>query len=361
MAAKQNEVGFLMRKLYLNAHIDFEAYISPERQMKIHLRQTLKYYEKWRRLVKYRENWWNTQTEKERMDEFERCIVRYLVAVCFWTSYEDSDVVSNLLNTLYDRDEHFEEMFGARPIRLWASKKYGWEDLDTTVRHVLGVTLGKGKKREQQLNYFFMHISKKKLFFLRVGTHWLRHKMETHAQRDNRMCSKSESVFFTDPDILSKFLEYGLFSNANDESVGRLLKGILEIWASGGFLISPDPTEKPYSANIFHKRNAKALEVAAMLLRAVKSVDKSVLFNFVPMQIYVSVPSEKIEILPLLKTRCIGPQKLQHLCRWEIRKQMSDCGQLPDGISFLPIPKFLQQYLGLRRDESDVTFSKGFL
>ncbi|KAG8192416.1 hypothetical protein JTE90_017950 [Oedothorax gibbosus] len=97
-----------------------------------------------------------------------------------------------------------------------------------------------------------------------------------------------------------------------------------------------------------------------MLLRAVKYVDISLLFSFISVRLPNEVLKRKFEhvyeILPML---CIGPQKLQHLCRWGIRKQICDCGQLPDGIYRLPIPKFLQGYLGLKYDESDVTFSKG--
>ncbi|KAG8192415.1 hypothetical protein JTE90_017949 [Oedothorax gibbosus] len=198
------------------------------------------------RLVKYRENWWNTQTEKERIDVFERNIVHYLLEICFWMSYEDSDVVSNLLSILYDTDEHFEELFGVRRMRLLDLKKYALEDLVTFVGYpwsnngerkyglciryrerIRYLDFFPCREQEPRINYFIKHGFKKKLFFLQFGEHWLRNKIK----KVDNIFSKRHSVFFTDPDILSKFLEYGLFSNANkhDESVGGLITSIVAI------------------------------------------------------------------------------------------------------------------------------------
>ncbi|KAG8180914.1 hypothetical protein JTE90_020142 [Oedothorax gibbosus] len=305
----------------------------------------------------------NNKKEKAKIYEFDRYLVHYLLERCFWVSYGDSDLVSDLLSVLYEIDGHLGKIFcgHALPIRPFCSKKKESESENDEIptRYPLKSTWNMEllqKQTEKPIDYFIKHAYRKKTLFgkMRFGEHWiLRHKMKTNTGANELLLLPPSSVFFMAPEILRRLLEHGLFANADsdDEHVGRLLTGLIGIWATGGFDASTSDSSTPLSQN-----TAKVLEGAAMLLRAVKSVDISVLLQFQGVRMRsVVIPNivntvSSLNILPMLETRCGGLQKLQHLCRWQIRKQLYDCWQLPGGISFLPLPNALQQYLHLRKD-----------
>lgn len=177
----------------------------------------------------------------------------------------------------------------------------------------------------------------------------LRGKINTRIGTTGLLFQPPCSLFFKHPEMLSTLLQHGLFAKAHPRNgdVGRLLTGVLGVWTTGGF-DSHIPSDSTTTTK-------KLLEMADMLLRAVKSVDISTLLDCQRVRRRsVTIPNilgrVSSDVLPKLKIRCSGPQELQHLCRCQIRSRLYDNWQLPKGIGFLPIPTYYQQYLHLMMD-----------
>lgn len=70
-----------------------------------------------------------------RIHQFDRYFVHYLLERCFWVSYGDSDVVSDLLSILYETDGHLGKIFRGHsdPVRPLHSQKNGPKSDDEIV------------------------------------------------------------------------------------------------------------------------------------------------------------------------------------------------------------------------------------
>ncbi|GBM29291.1 hypothetical protein AVEN_177606-1 [Araneus ventricosus] len=295
-----------------------------------------------------------------RIYAFDSCLAHYLLERCFWIRYGDNKVVTHLLTILFELDGHLGKVFDFRMLpvgsRSWQLKLCELEagrDCSCIGFPEDNFVVGSTWKNEllaaeiiKPVDYFIEHAYKSRILFdnKRFAEQFIIHcvRRTPGRQSSHLLCQPPCAMSFTFPEILPKLLEHGLFVTASpkDENVGKLLTGILGMYASSRFETIPHEIQ----------------EMGNILLRAVKSVDSSVLMKCQRIRNRshsvedVLAKVIEMDVLPKLEKRCSGPQELQHICRCSIRKSLYDSWQLPNGICFLPLPTRLKNYINLKLD-----------
>lgn len=204
----------------------------------------------------------------------------------------------------------------------------------------------------QPFVYFLEQTNKTKTLFSceRLAEKYIVQSVQYNRYSDKPLVHPPSSRTFRFPETLIKVLEYGLFANSEpgEDHIGKLLTGIIGVILNS----SQNACERhaDYTKRIIKAGNA--------LLRAVPHVnvcellktqrltvrDKENMTRSIVQQ--MSAPN----LLPQLKFRCTGPQDLQHLCRITIRRALYDNWKLPQGITLLPLPTMMKDYINLRYD-----------
>ncbi|XP_035219406.1 uncharacterized protein LOC118192519 isoform X2 [Stegodyphus dumicola] len=321
-------------------------YISP-----VVLRKLYRQFCKWRLLVKRSNGFRITRNINKRLQAFESDVVHYLLERCYWIRYGDSDVVADLLFTLFKVDGHLGKIFDYQQLSVRVTKRRRrdpeskslyfastWTDEDVWFESI------------KPMDYFMEHAYKKKLLF--SGKRFAEHHIIQCIKRLPRHsldililppCSRT----FIFPDVLPKLLRYGLFANGNpkDGIVEKLLTGII------GIFLSSVRNSETYIYPL-----PWVIEMGNTLLRAVISVNIFELLKDQKIQNRTMITCALVDemsarhLFPKLKQRCGELQELQHMCRYRIRQQLYENWQLPHGISFLSLPNLLKEYLNLERD-----------
>ncbi|GFS32348.1 SOCS box domain-containing protein [Nephila pilipes] len=350
---EQIEAELLMSNLFSTVKRFSEKYISP-----IVLRQLYRQYCKWRNLVKHRNGWWLSRRDERRIYAFDSCLVHYLLERCFWIRYGDNEVVTDLLRILFELDGHLGKIFDFQALSTNHRNLRGRTRDNGSGERVDSATLedynfGSTWKMEsltsetiKPIDYFIEHAYKKRTLFnnRRFADQCILQSIKRIPCRHSivSLFHPPCAMAFRFPEILPKLLRHGLFVRAGpqNENVSKLITGIIGIYASSGYEKCPP----------------QVVGMGNVLLRAVKSVDATMLMkcqrvrNRSPSVQKVLAKVIEKNILPKLQVRCTGPQELKHLCRCSIRKSLYKNWQLPNGIYFLPLPTLMKRYINLELD-----------
>ncbi|GIY69833.1 ankyrin repeat and SOCS box protein 17 [Caerostris darwini] len=352
IVSEKLEAEEAMTKLYSTAKRFSQRYISP-----LVLRQIYRLYCKWRGLVRNRNGWWDSRKDERRIYAFDSCILHYLLERCFWVHYGDNKVVAHLLAILFELDGHLGKIFDFSLLssgrKHWRTKYHDHEQgrntmLKLSAEDFFMESTWKNEALDAELvkplDYFLEHAYKRRVLFnnKRFAEQFIVHSIKTILGRRFSLLCHPCAMSFKCPEILPKLLRHGLFVNAGpkDENVGKLITGIIGIYATSGLEAIP----------------LQILEMGNVLLRAVKSVDPDVLMkcqrirNRTPLVQKLLTNVVETDVLPKLRIRCGGPQELQHICRCVIRKCLYESWQLPTGICFLPLPTLMKEYINLKLD-----------